>query len=162
MSQSIFFFDSQSSTIWTTIVRFITKLLTYCLSLTLLLAVSLQASAIKKPNFLFIWIDDLRAELGCYGAEHIISPHIDRLADEGVIFDQAFCQEAICTVSRASLITGNVLIRMGFNGCPIIFAKKIRTLLPLWITWAIMAMRRSVWANNCIMNPKMSGMPGLM
>lgn len=87
-------------------MRFITKLLTYCLSLTLLLAVSLQASAIKKPNFLFIWIDDLRAELGCYGAEHIISPHIDRLADEGVIFDQAFCQEAICTVSRASLITG--------------------------------------------------------
>lgn len=70
------------------------------------LVISVNLSASERPNFLFIWIDDLRAELGCYGADHIISPNIDKLASRGVVFDQAYCQEAICTVSRASLVTG--------------------------------------------------------
>ena len=57
-------------------------------------------------NILFIGIDDLRPELYCYGAKHIHSPHIDRLAKEGVLFEKAYCQWAVCMPSRASLLSG--------------------------------------------------------
>ncbi|QDS98490.1 sulfatase [Adhaeretor mobilis] len=59
-----------------------------------------------KPNILFIAIDDLRPELGCYGSEIAISPNLDKLAAEGLLFNRAYCQEAICSPSRASLMTG--------------------------------------------------------
>jgi len=60
----------------------------------------------RRPNVLFIAVDDLRPELGCYGAKHIHSPNIDRLAQRGRVFQHAYCQEAICSPSRTSLLTG--------------------------------------------------------
>lgn len=60
----------------------------------------------KQRNVLFIVIDDLRPELGCYGEKIVHSPNMDRLAKEGVRFNHAYCQEAICGPSRASLMTG--------------------------------------------------------
>jgi len=60
----------------------------------------------NKPNILFIAVDDLRPELGCYGNRIIKSPNIDRLAKEGILFSRAYCQQAICGPSRASLMTG--------------------------------------------------------
>jgi len=57
-------------------------------------------------NVLFIVLDDLRPQLACYGQDQIISPNFERLAAEGVVFERAYCQEALCAPSRASVLTG--------------------------------------------------------
>lgn len=59
-----------------------------------------------KPNILFIAVDDLRPELGCYGNTIIKSPNIDGLARRGLTFTRAYCQQAVCSPSRSSLLTG--------------------------------------------------------
>ncbi|AWG23256.1 iduronate-2-sulfatase [Flavobacterium faecale] len=66
----------------------------------------LSVKAQQKPNILFIGIDDLRPELGCYGSDEAISPNLDHLASQGLLFNKAYCQQAICGPSRASLLTG--------------------------------------------------------
>lgn len=58
------------------------------------------------PNVLFIVVDDLRPELGCYGKPYIHSPNIDRLAASGVLFTHAYCQIATCNASRTSFMLG--------------------------------------------------------
>ena len=68
-------------------------------------AVTLPA-AVRPPNVLFIVADDLRVELGAYGDTEVISPHLDALAARGVLFNRAYCQQAVCNPSRASVLTG--------------------------------------------------------
>lgn len=64
------------------------------------------SAAIAAPhNVLFIVVDDLRPELGCYG-KPVQSPHIDRLAREGTLFERAYVQCALCMPSRVSVLTG--------------------------------------------------------
>jgi iduronate 2-sulfatase len=69
-------------------------------------SLSLRAAAPRKPNFLFFAVDDLRPELGCYGRDYIKSPNIDRIAKQGMVFERAYCQQAVCSPSRTSLLTG--------------------------------------------------------
>lgn len=63
-------------------------------------------AAIQRPNILFIAVDDLRPQLGCYGDLLVKSPNIDKLAKSGVTFERAYCQQAVCSPSRTSLMTG--------------------------------------------------------
>lgn len=67
---------------------------------------SVQSKAAEKPNILFIAVDDLQPKLGCYGSPIAITPHLDALARDGLLFNRAYCQQAICRPSRASLMTG--------------------------------------------------------
>lgn len=61
----------------------------------------------RGPNIILIMADDLGwNELGCYGQEKIITPHIDRLADEGMKFMQFYAGSAVCAPSRCNLMTG--------------------------------------------------------
>ncbi|MES3019872.1 MAG: sulfatase [Bacteroidota bacterium] len=60
----------------------------------------------QKPNVIFIAVDDLRPELACYGNETVKSPNIDQLAKSGVLFNRAYCQQAVCSPSRTSVMTG--------------------------------------------------------
>lgn len=65
-----------------------------------------DSTSISRPNILFILVDDLRPELNTYGATHIISPNIDQLAQEGIQFNNAYCNFPVCGASRASFLTG--------------------------------------------------------
>ena len=60
----------------------------------------------ERPNVLFIAIDDLRTELGCYGVKHAPTPNLDRLASQGVAFTRHFVQVPTCGASRYALLTG--------------------------------------------------------
>ena len=83
--------------------------LTYlaCLTyLTLLSDAAEVSTATTKPNVLFIAVDDLKPLLGCYGDKRIQSPNIDRLAKRSVLFESAYCNQAVCAPSRNALMTG--------------------------------------------------------
>ncbi|EOD40619.1 hypothetical protein EMIHUDRAFT_251085 [Emiliania huxleyi CCMP1516] len=60
----------------------------------------------QHRNIFWIIADDLRPELGSYGAEHIRSPNIDALATDSAVFERAYCQVPTCGASRASMLTG--------------------------------------------------------
>jgi iduronate 2-sulfatase len=70
----------------------------FCFSSTLVAA--------SKPNVLLICVDDLKPVLGCYGDKIVKSPNMDRLAARGVVFEKAFCNQAVCSPSRNTLLTG--------------------------------------------------------
>lgn len=83
------------------LIRFV-----FFLTLPVLFATCKQSEKPKQPNVLFIAIDDLRPELGCYGEKKIQSPNIDKLASEGTLFERAYCNVPVCGASRASLLSG--------------------------------------------------------
>ena len=69
-----------------------------------------------RPNILFILVDDLAwTDLSCYGHPWHETPHIDRLAEGGLRFTQAYSPAPICSAARASILTGKTTARLGFE-----------------------------------------------
>jgi choline-sulfatase len=66
----------------------------------------IQAAEPKKLNVLFIAVDDLRPEANASGSSLIKTPNMDRIAARGTTFNRAYCQQAVCSPSRSSLLTG--------------------------------------------------------
>lgn len=93
-------------------------LLSAVVTLALLLAADRRLTAAEpaRPNFVFLLIDDLRYNaLGCMGDKIVQTPSIDRLAAEGVLFENCFVTTSICAVSRASIFTGQWMRRHGIE-----------------------------------------------
>jgi arylsulfatase A-like enzyme len=85
---------------------------------TLVLMFSLVASraAENKPNIIFILTDNHGAwTLGCYGNKEIQTPNIDRLASEGMLFTRAYCNNSVCSPSRATFLTGLIPSQHGVH-----------------------------------------------
>ncbi|MEQ1858585.1 MAG: sulfatase [Chthoniobacteraceae bacterium] len=81
------------------------------------LALALSLRAAEKPNIVLIFCDDLGyADVACFGAKTIRTPHIDRLAKEGTRFTSFLVAQAVCTASRAALMTGSYANRVGLAG----------------------------------------------
>jgi len=75
---------------------------------TMLPKVAAGAKGKKQYNVLLICVDDLRPQLGCFGHKEMISPNIDRLADEGRLFTRHYVQSAVCGPSRCTMLTGRM------------------------------------------------------
>ncbi|MEY3897197.1 MAG: hypothetical protein RLZZ214_2718, partial [Verrucomicrobiota bacterium] len=80
-----------------------------------LLAATLAGAAAETNRFnvLFIAVDDLRPELGCYGVDYVQSPNIDRLAAQGTVFSRHYVQVPTCGASRYALLTGRSPAKSG-------------------------------------------------
>ncbi len=87
-------------------IRFISCAMLCAIILGLAPTFRMQAQTKKKMNVLFIAVDDLRPEFGAYGFKYIHSPNLDRLAKQGVVFKNAYVQQAVCSPSRSSFLTG--------------------------------------------------------
>lgn len=72
----------------------------------ILSGLAFAATAAKRPNVLFIAVDDLRPQIASFGRDRMITPNIDRLTRAGVAFERAYCMVPTCGASRASLMTG--------------------------------------------------------
>jgi len=83
----------------------------------ILLTAMVAPAADRPPNIVLVFADDLGyADVGVFGAKGFRTPHIDRLADEGVRFTDFYVAQAVCTASRAALLTGSYPQRVGLTG----------------------------------------------
>ena len=70
----------------------------------------------KKPNVVFILSDDHgQWAMGCYGNEEIKTPNLDKIADEGMLFDNFYCASPVCSPARASILTGKMPSQHGVH-----------------------------------------------
>jgi hypothetical protein len=83
----------------------------------LLVTAIAAASASPKPNIIFIMSDDVGyGDIGCYGAQHVKTPNLDRLAREGLRFTDAHTTASVCTPTRFALLTGQYAWRQKGTG----------------------------------------------
>ncbi|MFW6104169.1 MAG: sulfatase family protein [Bacteroidota bacterium] len=73
----------------------------------------------RNPNIILFYVDDLGyGDVGCYGAKGVETPNIDRLADNGIKFTNAYCSAATSTPSRYAMLTGSYAFRSGASVLP--------------------------------------------
>ncbi|MCU0750313.1 MAG: sulfatase-like hydrolase/transferase, partial [Akkermansiaceae bacterium] len=103
--------------------------------LALTLAFCVTSVAAVQPaipmNVLFIVVDDLRPELGCYGVDEVVSPHIDRLAKKGMLCHNAYAQYPVCNPSRSSFLSGKRPDEIGITSNTLPFRKVLPNLVSL-------------------------------
>ena len=87
-------------------MKMILPLKQFTIALALILTLGCVATGAEKPNVLLICVDDLKPLLGCYGDKRIQSPNLDKLAARGLLFERAYCNQAVCAPSRNALLTG--------------------------------------------------------
>jgi arylsulfatase A-like enzyme len=75
-------------------------------AVTAVVAAPLAAPAAERPNILWIVVDDMSPDFGCYGSTAVPTPHVDRLAAEGTRFARAFVTAPVCSPCRSAMITG--------------------------------------------------------
>ncbi|MDB4309951.1 sulfatase [Akkermansiaceae bacterium] len=99
-----------------------------------LFAASLRA--VEKPNFVFLLVDDIGwADFGCYGAEFNETPNIDRLAKQGMLFENAYAACTVCSPSRAAILSGRYPARLHLTDWIVGHAaKNPKLLIPKWNT----------------------------
>ena len=107
------------------LMRFFAVLSIFCIALTLS---SLKAT--DRPNILLILVDDLKPALGCYGDSIAQTPHIDALAERGIRFNLAYCNQAVCAPSRFTLMLGSHSTSTGLYG----LGSQLREVLPDAVT----------------------------
>lgn len=74
--------------------------------MTVMLCNVAAATDSRRPNVLLIIADDLNCAIGPYGDDSAVTPHLDSLAARGLVFERAYCQQAVCNPSRSSFLTG--------------------------------------------------------
>ena len=91
----------------------------YLVSIFFLLAILLLCSFKKKdktpPNILWIYVEDISPEIGCYGNAIVRTPHIDELADHGVRFTNIHMPTPVCSPCRSAIITGTMPTTIGVH-----------------------------------------------
>ena len=85
-----------------------------------------SSNAADRPNVLMILVDDLKPTMGCYGDKIAVTPHMDRLASQGMRFDLAYCNQAVCAPSRFTLMLGAHSTSTGLYG----LGSHLREILP--------------------------------
>src|ERR1044071_3026198 len=95
-----------------------TTLLRLVVVIIAILALRAQAAEpTRPPNFVIVFTDDQGyGDVGCFGSPNIKTPNIDRMAAEGMKFTSFFVGQAVCSASRAALMTGCYPIRVGILG----------------------------------------------
>lgn len=92
-------------------------LLTICLVMSLDQARAAEPAPAQKPNIVYILADDIGyGDFGCYGATKVKTPHVDRLASQGLRFTDAHSMASVCTPSRYALLTGEYAFRKKGTG----------------------------------------------
>jgi arylsulfatase A len=110
-------------------------------------------SAQRRPNIIFIYVDDMGyGDIGCYGAKAIKTPNIDRMAAEGLRLTSFYSVSPICTPSRAALMTGRYAARMGIDQMRLanVLFPTDKTGLPQSETTIARALKERGYATACI------------
>lgn len=111
-------------------IPFTIKLATFVLVALLPVQSAFAQNSQSKPNVLLLLVDDLKPTLGTYGDPVAISPNIDALAQDGMRFDQAYCNQAVCVASRYNLLLGSRSTSTGLYN----FGKEFRDVIPNAVT----------------------------